>query len=50
LTVLQRLEQMTKGAMLVEQGVLYPALSRLEHRGLLATAMAAALGTRASEA
>jgi PadR family transcriptional regulator, regulatory protein PadR len=83
--VLQRIEQMTQGALLVEQGALYPALYRLEHRGLLATewgtsdnnrrakyyrltdegkrelkvereswnrlttAMAAALGTRASE-
>ena len=83
--VLQRIEQMTHGALLVEQGALYPALYRLEHRGLLATewgtsdnnrrakyyrltddgkrelklerdswnrlaaAMAAALGTRASE-
>ena len=83
--VLQRIEQMTGGALLVEQGALYPALYRLEHRGLLATewgtsennrrakfysltddgkrelkverdgwnrlatAMAAALGTRASE-
>jgi PadR family transcriptional regulator len=83
--VLQRIEQMTAGALLVEQGALYPALYRLEHRGLVATewgtsdnnrrakyysltaegrralkaereswnrlaaAMAAALGTRASE-
>jgi PadR family transcriptional regulator PadR len=35
--VLQRIEQMTQGALLVEQGALYPALYRLEHRGLLAT-------------
>ena len=35
--VLQRIEQMTGGALLVEQGALYPALARLEHRGLLAT-------------
>jgi transcriptional regulator len=35
--VLQRIEQMTGGALLVEQGALYPALYRLEHRGLLAT-------------
>jgi PadR family transcriptional regulator PadR len=34
--VLQRIEQMTGGALLVEQGALYPALYRLEHRGLLA--------------
>ena len=35
--VLQRIEQMTGGALLVEQGALYPALYRLEHRGLVAT-------------
>jgi transcriptional regulator len=35
--VLLRIEQMTGGALLVEQGALYPALARLEHRGLLAT-------------
>ena len=35
--VLQRIEQMTGGALLVEQGALYPALARLEHRGLVAT-------------
>jgi PadR family transcriptional regulator PadR len=35
--VLQRIEQMTGGALLVEQGALYPALARLEHRGLLDT-------------
>ena len=35
--VLQRIEQMTGGALLVEQGALYPALARLEHRGLLAS-------------
>jgi PadR family transcriptional regulator PadR len=34
--VLLRIEQMTGGALLVEQGALYPALARLEHRGLLA--------------
>jgi DNA-binding PadR family transcriptional regulator len=28
---------MTGGALLVEQGALYPALYRLEHRGLLTT-------------
>ncbi len=36
--VLLRIEQITGGALLVEQGALYPALHRLEHRGLLATA------------
>jgi transcriptional regulator len=34
--VLLRIEQITQGAMLVEQGALYPALYRLEHQGLLA--------------
>jgi PadR family transcriptional regulator PadR len=33
--VLLRIEQMTGGALLVEQGALYPALTRLEHKGLL---------------
>jgi PadR family transcriptional regulator PadR len=33
--VLLRIEQITGGALLVEQGALYPALARLEHRGLL---------------
>ena len=36
--VLQRIGQMTGGALVVEQGALYPALFRLEHRGLLETA------------
>ena len=31
--VLLRIEQMTGGALVVEQGALYPALFRLEHRG-----------------
>ena len=35
--VLLRIEQITGGAILVEQGALYPALSRLEQQGLLAT-------------
>ena len=33
--VLSRIEQITQGALLVEQGALYPALYRLEHQGLL---------------
>jgi transcriptional regulator len=33
--VLLRIEQMTGGALLVEQGALYPALYRLERQGLL---------------
>jgi transcriptional regulator len=33
--VLQRIEQMTGGQLLVEQGALYPALYRLEQQGLL---------------
>ena len=35
--VLLRIEQVTGGALLVEQGALYPALFRLEHRGQLAS-------------
>ena len=35
--VLLRIEQITGGALLVEQGALYPALFRLEHQGLLDT-------------
>jgi PadR family transcriptional regulator, regulatory protein PadR len=33
--VLLRIEQITKGALLVEQGALYPALARLERQKLL---------------
>ncbi len=33
--VLLRIERITGGALLVEQGALYPGLFRLEHRGLL---------------
>lgn len=33
--VLLRIEQITAGALLVEQGALYPALYRLERQGLL---------------
>src|SRR6185436_10528136 len=33
--VLLRIEQITRGAMQIEQGALYPALYRLEHQGLL---------------
>jgi len=35
--VLLRLQQMTGGALGIEQGALYPALYRLERQGLLAT-------------
>jgi transcriptional regulator len=35
--ILLRIEQITGGALLIEQGALYPALYRLEHQGLLAT-------------
>src|SRR6187200_3633634 len=35
--VLLRIEQITGGALSVEQGALYPALYRLEHQGLLDT-------------
>ena len=33
--VLLRIEQITRGALQIEQGALYPALYRLEHQGLL---------------
>lgn len=33
--VLLRIEQITRGALLTEQGALYPALNRLEHQRLL---------------
>jgi PadR family transcriptional regulator, regulatory protein PadR len=33
--VLLRIEAITGGALLVQQGALYPALYRLEHRGLI---------------
>ena len=35
--VLLRIEQITKGALVIEQGALYPALARLERRHLLAS-------------
>jgi len=35
--VLLRIEQITGGALLIEQGALYPALYRLEQQGLLDT-------------
>lgn len=34
--VLLRIEQISGGALAIEQGALYPALHRLEHQGLLA--------------
>lgn len=34
--VLLRIQQISSGALLVEQGALYPALHRLQRRGLLA--------------
>ena len=33
--VLLRIQQITGGALVVEQGALYPALARLEHQGWL---------------
>ena len=33
--VMMRIEQVTSGALLIEQGALYPALHRLEHQGFL---------------
>jgi transcriptional regulator len=35
--VLLRIEQISRGSLLVEQGALYPALYRLERRGFLKT-------------
>jgi PadR family transcriptional regulator PadR len=35
--VLLRITQITRGALIVEQGALYPALHRLEHQGLLSS-------------
>ncbi len=35
--VLLRIQQISSGAFLIEQGALYPALYRLEQRGLLAS-------------
>ena len=35
--MLLRIEQISGGALAIEQGALYPALSRLERQGLLAT-------------
>jgi PadR family transcriptional regulator PadR len=35
--VLLRIEQITGGALAVQQGTLYPALYRLEHQGLIAS-------------
>jgi PadR family transcriptional regulator, regulatory protein PadR len=35
--ILLRIKQITSGALLVEQGALYPALARLESRGWLST-------------
>jgi transcriptional regulator len=35
--VLLRLSQISGGALLIEQGALYPALHRLEHQGVLAS-------------
>ena len=35
--VLLRIEQISGGGLLVEQGALYPALHKLEHQGLLSS-------------
>ena len=35
--VLLRIEQITAGALTIEQGALYPALYRLDHQGVLAS-------------
>lgn len=44
--VLLRIQQISAGALLVEQGALYPALYRLEEKGLLATAWGASENNR----
>ena len=36
--VLLRIEQISRGALQIQQGALYPALYRLEHQGLIASA------------
>ena len=33
--ILLRIQQITSGALTIEQGALYPALARLEHQGLV---------------
>ena len=35
--ILLRIGQISRGALVIEQGALYPALYRLEHQGLLST-------------
>ena len=35
--VLLRIEQISRGALLVQQGALYPALYRLEHQGFISS-------------
>ena len=35
--VLHRIEQISGGALLIQQGALYPALYRLEHQGFIAS-------------
>lgn len=35
--VLQRIEQISGGALLIQQGALYPALYRLEHQGFVSS-------------
>src|ERR671914_32994 len=35
--VLLRIEQISGGALLIQQGALYPALYRLEHQGLISS-------------
>jgi PadR family transcriptional regulator PadR len=35
--VLLRIEQISRGALLIQQGALYPALYRLEHQGFIST-------------
>jgi PadR family transcriptional regulator PadR len=44
--ILQRIEQISGGGLIVEQGALYPALYRLERQGLLAAEWGASENNR----
>jgi transcriptional regulator len=44
--VLLRIEQISGGALLIQQGALYPALYRLEHQGLLSSEWGASENNR----
>jgi len=48
--VLLRIEQISRGALSIEQGALYPALFRLVRQGRLVEAIASVLGAETEEA